>query len=192
MILDLSKLNEQIVKVSFKMEGRDTISDLLCKDDLMASIVLLDAFLSVPIHDSHNRYLAFEFDNKQYVFNVLPFGLTSSPRIFSKVLKPAIVYLRVKGIKISIYLDDIFICNSAKSVLVSHIDQTLTLLKSLGFTPNYAKSNLNPLKLLIHLGYLWNSESMSLSIPHDKICTTRVQTSKLLDTIPTLRDISSF
>ena len=192
MILDLSKLNEQIVKVSFKMEGRDTISDLLCKDDLMASIDLSDAFLSVPIHDSHKRYLAFEFDNKQYVFNVLPFGLTSSPRIFSKVLKPAIVYLRAKGIKISFYLDDIFICNSAKSLLVSHIDQTLTLLKSLGFTPNYAKSNLNPSKLLIHLGYLWNSESMSLSIPHDKICTTRVHASKLLDTIPTLRDISSF
>ena len=82
MILDLSKLNEQIVKVSFKMEGRDTISDLLRKYDLLTSIDLSDAFLSVPIHDSHKRCLAFEFDNKQYVVNVLPFGLTSSPRIF--------------------------------------------------------------------------------------------------------------
>ena len=47
-----------------------------------------------------------------------------------------------------------FVRNSAKSVLESRIDQTLTLLKSLGFTPNCAKSNLNPSKLLIHLGYL--------------------------------------
>ena len=143
---------------------------LTCCEKMILWLLLIyqtHSSISFPIHDSHKRYLAIEFDNKQYVFNFLPFGLTSSPRIFSKVLKPAIVYLRAKGIKISFYLDDIFICNSAKSLLVSHIDQTLTLLKSLGFTPNYAKSNLNPSKLLIHLGYLWNSESMSLFILHD-------------------------
>jgi hypothetical protein len=101
LILDLSRLNLQIAKVSFQMETHSKIIELLHKGDYMASIDLADAFLSIPVHDSCKKFLAFEFDGSHYKYNVLPFGLTSSPRIFSKILKPAIVHLRSQGIKIS-------------------------------------------------------------------------------------------
>jgi hypothetical protein len=139
MILDLSKLNTQIVKVSFQMETHSKILELLHKNDFMASIDLSDAFFSIPVHDSHKKFIAFEFDDCHFTYNVLPFGLTSSPRIFSKMLKPAIIFLRSQGVKVSFYLDDIFLCSSSSDELQSHITQTLNLLVSLGFTPNYKK-----------------------------------------------------
>ena len=192
LIIDLSKLNKQIIHVPFQMESHAKIVEILEKNDYMASIDLCDAFFSVPIHPDHKRYLAFEFDNTQYVYNVLPFGLTSSPRIFFKVLKPVIVYLRSQGIKISFYLDDIFLCASSSSSLKSHIYYCLKLLTFLGFNPNFEKSNLTPSKTLKHLGYEWNSADMTIAIPPDKLEKTRRAATKLLSHDPTLRELSSF
>lgn len=192
MIIDLSQLNKQISKVSFQMETNSKIKEILQKDDFMASIDLADAFFSIPIHESHKRFLSFEFDNKQYVFNVLPFGLTSSPRIFSKMLKPSIIFLRSQGIKISFYLDDIFLCSHSQSILKNHIDITLKLLISLGFNPNFKKSNLTPSQTLLHLGYIWNSTSMTISVPPEKVISTQLHARHILSKDPTMREISSF
>jgi len=192
MILDLSLLNTQIIKVSFQMETHDRIIELLNSNDYMASIDLADAFFSIPVHTDFRKFLAFQFDNEQYMYNVLPFGLTSSPRVFSKVLKPVIAYLRSMAIKISFYLDDIFLCANSSSVLTLHVNQTLNLLTSLGFTPNYKKSHLNPCKILKHLGYIWNSSDMTLSIPPEKIDITRQCAHRILSSPKSLKEISSF
>lgn len=192
LIIDLSKLNTQIVHVTFQMESYTKINNLLEKDDYMTSIDLCDAFFSVPIHPDHRKFLAFEFNNNKYVFNVLPFGLTSSPRIFSKVLKPVIIFLRSQGIRISFYLDDIFLCSSSYSESVYNTRLCLNLLESLGFNPNYKKSFLTPSHSMQHLGYLWDSKSMSISIPPEKIIKTKEIASLLLSKTPTLRELASF
>ena len=154
MIIDLSHLNRQIVKVHFKMEGLDTIKCLIAKDDFMASIDLADAFLSIALHSSSKRFTVFEIFGQRYCFNVLPFGFTSSPRIFSKILKPVISFLRAKGFKITSYLDDIFLCAASYSLLSSQVEVCIDLLVSLGFSPNYTKSCLFPSQEIVHLGYV--------------------------------------
>ena len=144
MIIDLSLINKQIMDVHFKMDTHDTIKDILSPGDYMASIDLTDAFFSVPIHVDSKKYLCFELESQRYQFNVLPFGMKSSPRIFTKVLKPAINFLRDQGIKILAYLDDIFLCASSFHMLESQIHMTLKLLIDLGFHPNSQKSLILP------------------------------------------------
>jgi hypothetical protein len=175
------------MKVSFQMETHSKIIELLQHNDYMASIDLSDAFFSIPIHDSCKKFLSFEFDGSQYSYNVLPFGFTSSPRIFSKMLKPAIIYLRSQGIKISFYLDDIFLCSSSSNVLQSHVKFTIELLINLGFSPNYKISSLKPSRSLLHLGYIWDSTSMTISIPPEKVTLTKKHASNILSSTPTLR-----
>lgn len=192
MIIDLSLINTQINKVSFKMETYENILDILQPLDYMASIDLSDAFFSVPLHNESKKYVVFEFENKRYSFNVLPFGMTSSPRIFSKVLRVAIIHLRSLGIKILSYLDDIFLCASDSISLKSNITTTLNLLTSLGFYPNFSKSSLTPSHCLCHLGFVWNTCSMTLSVPEEKISKAKNLASRLLNSSPSLRDISSF
>ena len=41
-----------------------------------------------------------------YVFTVLPFGLSSAPYVFTKVLKPLEKYWRIQGLCIAIFWDD--------------------------------------------------------------------------------------
>lgn len=192
MILDLSIINTQINKISFKMEDSNNIRSLLGDHDYMASIDLTDAYHSISLHTDSRDFVCFNFLDQVYQFNVIPFGLTSSPRIFSKVLRPVIIHLRSQGIKISAYLDDIFLCASNPTLLSSHIETTLNLLTSLGFYPNYTKSNLTPTQSLVHLGYEWNTISMTISLPSDKIEKTRSMATTLLDSTCTLRKLSSF
>lgn len=193
MIIDLSEFNKCVRKVSFRMEGIDTIKKMLKEDDYMVSIDLSNAFFTIPLHAKSKPFTTFEFNGQRYCYNVLPFGLTCSPRIFSKMLRPCIIWLRNKGVRLTAYLDDIFICASSVEVLNRHCSLTLELLSSLGFPPNYAKSVLVPSQSLLHLGYLWDSTRMSLSLPSQKILKTKVFASQLLSSqLFTLRKLSSF
>ena len=139
LIIHLSLLNNFILKTQFRLEKHAIIKSLIQKNDYLSSIDLLDAFFSIPLHVSSKKFVMFEFENVCYCYNVFPLGLTSSPRIFFKMLKPVISSLRAEGIKISSYLDDIFLCCSSASCLKFQITSTLNLLISLGFTPNYKK-----------------------------------------------------
>jgi len=193
LIIDLSRLNNYLSKVHFSMEGIEVIKSLLEKEDYMASIDLSDAFFSVSIHKDYRRFITFEFEGKRYSYNVLPFGLSASPRIFSKMLRPVIVWLRSQGVKLTAYMDDIFICNSCKSVLSSQLNLILQTLTSLGFRPNLSKSSLVPSKILLHLGFTWNSSQNSISLPDSKIIKTREFAVKIKDRATiSLRTASSF
>ena len=85
LIIDLSYLNSFISKVHFRMEGVRDLKAMLQTNDFMASIDLADAFYSIPLHPISRNYVTFELNNQRYAFNVLSFGLSSSPRIFRKI-----------------------------------------------------------------------------------------------------------
>ena len=191
-IIDLSPLNLQIKKVHFRMEDSQFIKSMISKNDFMASIDLADAFFSIPLHESSKKYICFDFNGTRYSYNVIPFGLTSSPRVFSKILKPAISHLRAQGIKLSSYLDDIIIVAPDPNSLKAHLDVTIDLLLNLGFFINYEKSILSPSQTLNHLGYLWNSCDLNISIPVDKILKIRKYAHFILNNQTSIRNISSF
>ena len=64
-------------------------------------------YYTVPVNQDHRRYLRFRYQGTLYEFCCLPFGLSSAPRAFTKLLKPVATLLRSMGIRIVIYLDDI-------------------------------------------------------------------------------------
>lgn len=193
MIIDLSDLNEFVNKVTFKMEGLDVIKSLLQPDDFMMSVDLSNAFFSIPLHEDSKCFTTFEFNNTRYVYNVLPFGLSCSPRIFSKMLRPVITWFRSQGFKISAYLDDIFFCNSSEKEAAHQVSVVIDTLQNLGFTPNFSKSVLVPTQTLPHLGFIWDSSSMTLNLPLSKKEKTRNFASSLLKkSVVSLREISSF
>ena len=169
LILDLSELNQYIKKVHFKMEGLEKIASLICPNDFLASLDCQDAFLTIAMHLDFYKYLCFDFEGVRYCFIALVFGLTCAPRIFSKLLKIPLSYIRIKGLKNSSWLDDILLVSSSSSLSLSHISFTRSLLESLGFIINDPKSNLIPSQSLLHVGFLWDSINYSVSVPQEKV-----------------------
>ena len=78
----------------------DTISSCLkqvTRGCFMTSIDLKDAFYSVPIAQNCRKYLKFKWQGMLFQFTALVMGLASSPRIFTKILKPIYAHLRQLG-----------------------------------------------------------------------------------------------
>ncbi len=86
--------------------------------DYMINIDLTDANLSVPIHQDSQSFLRFMWQNKPYQFKAQPFGLNVAPRVFTKLLKSVVAWLRGQGIRLIIYLDDILIMAASADVRV--------------------------------------------------------------------------
>ena len=74
--------------------------------DLMVVLDLQDAYLHIPILQSHLRCLRFQVGHKHFQFSVLPFGLTSAPRVFTKVMVVVAAHLKRLGIPVFAYLDN--------------------------------------------------------------------------------------
>ena len=94
------------------MEDLKTVADLQRLGDFMCKLDLKDAYFTIPLHARSQKFTRFQFKGKTYQFTCLPFGLTSAPRIFTKVLKPLAGILRKMCIRIIIYLDDMLIMKS--------------------------------------------------------------------------------
>src|SRR5438270_13758663 len=118
----------------------------------MISIDLNQAFYHVPLASSQKPFFAFDFLGKCYCFRCLPFGLTSSPRIFTKVLRPLIKLIRSKGIRVVVYLDDLLIMARTKEELLLHIASLRQCLQNHRFTINENKSCLTPSHVIDYLG----------------------------------------
>ena len=75
----------------------------------MTSIDLTDACYSVPIALSDQKYLFFQFEVLRYEYVCMPNGLSSGPRIFTKLLKQVLSTLRKQGHEGMNYQDDFFL-----------------------------------------------------------------------------------
>ena len=153
-IFNLKYLNEYVEYHHFKM---DTIKDaipLIKPECTFFSIDLKDAYYSIPIHHSCRKYLRFIWRGKHYQYAALPQGLIpSSPRVFTKVLKPVFAELRKQGIVIIGYIDD-------SLGVIYEIDQhfqsvvlAIKLLDDLGFTAHSVKSVLDEVQEIDFIGF---------------------------------------
>ena len=191
MIIDLSQLNLHVVKSSFRMEDKELIKSLLNPNSFLVSIDLKDAFHTISLHQDSRRLTTFEFDNVRYCYKVLPFGLTSSPRIFSKILKSVISSLRSSGLNITHYLDDILLISDSYDLCLQQCQFTLDLLRSLGFVINVEKSCLLPVQRITHLGVIWDTQNMSVSLPEEKLLSIQRLATSCLKAPSSLRTLAS-
>ena len=106
-VINLHSLNTFVNYRHFKMEGIKFVKDLLMPGDFGGLIDLKDAYFMIPIYEGHRKYLRFVWQGQLFQFTCLPFGLSSAPRTFTKILKPVAAQLQAKGIRCVFYLDDI-------------------------------------------------------------------------------------
>ena len=163
-VINLSKFNNFVEYNHFKMEDLRTVSDLLRPGDYMCKLDLTDAYFTVPIHTQHQKFLG-----RTYQFVCLPFGLSSAPRTFTKVLKPILAILRRTGIRLVAYLDDILIMNSTQGGARENILALRNILENLGFIINLEKSIFHPQQVIEFLGVIVNSIEMQFALPEDKV-----------------------
>ena len=85
-IFNLKHLNQSVTYREFKMDTLELAIKLMKPGCFMTSVDLQDAYYSIPVSPLFRKYLKFAWRGQLYQFRARPMGLSSSPRIFTKVL----------------------------------------------------------------------------------------------------------
>ena len=179
-VINLKPLNRFVRSQHFKMEGMHVVRDLLQQGDWMTRLDLKDAYFAIPIHRDHRRFLRFKWQAATFEFQCLPFGLSSAPRTFAKILRPVVGVLRRLGIRCVIYLDDLFIMGQDQEETRWQTWAAIDLLEALGFLVNFKKSVVGPAQVIEYLGFLIDSTRKEIRLPAGKVNQIRKEARQLL------------
>ncbi|KAL0160861.1 hypothetical protein M9458_044586, partial [Cirrhinus mrigala] len=146
----IQALNWSLLRLPFKMLTTKRMLTCIRHQDWFATIDLKDA-----------PFLRFAFEGRAYQYKVLPFGLSLSPRVFTKVTEAALSPLWRMGIRILNYLDDWLLIAHSRDVLCEHRDLVLRHLSHLGLQVNREKSKLSPVQRISFPGVELDSVNMT-------------------------------
>ncbi len=127
-----------------------------------------DAYFHVSILLQHRQFLWFAFEGRAWQYRVLPFGLSLSPRVFTKVVEGALTPLREVGVRILNYLDDWLILAQSREQLGNHRDLVLRHLSQLGLRVNWEKSMLSTVQIISFLVMESDSVSMTARLTEER------------------------
>ena len=164
-ILSLKQLNKFVKYVHFKMETLQTILLLIKPGMYMTSIDLSQSFYHVKVRDRDQKFLKFRSLGRFWVMGALPMGYRDSPRIFTRLMRVPMLYLREQlGVLCSHFIDDIITLSETYRAAVSATGYTGNTLSFCGFHKNIPKSVVDPTQRMDHLGFLINTISMTLHL----------------------------
>lgn len=164
MILNLKSLNQYVTYYHFKMDTIHTAVEMMTPGCYMCSVDLKSAYYSVAIAPSDQKYLKFSWRGKLYQFTCFPNGLAFCPRKFTKLLKPVYSTLRNLGHLSVAYIDDSYLQADTYELCVHNVIDTLSLFHQLGFVIHPDKSVLIPTQRLTFLGFVLDSQSMTVAL----------------------------
>lgn len=161
-VLDLSPLNRFLQRIHFKMDTASSIRAAIQRDDWATSLDLRDAYFHLLIHPRFRQWLRFTWANRVFQFRALPFGLSLSPWVFTRVTREVAIILRRRGIRVRMYLDDWLVLAPSYASCLAHTHDVRQTAESMGFALNLAKSDLRPSQSFDYLGMSIDSRSMSV------------------------------
>ena len=155
------------------MEHLEDTTRLLQEPSWAAKVDIKDAFWSVLIAVLFRRYFCFWVEGTMWMFKRMPFGLTTAPWVFTRLMRVIKKFLRKRGILINSFIDDFILWASTRSQALFHLEWTKKVLVWLGFKLNLKKTSESPVQCLIYLGVQLDLESLTLSLPQEKILKLR-------------------
>ena len=151
-----------------------TLIQQIDKKFYMFKFDLKSAYHHIEIHEQHRKFLSFAWDFgdtslKYFHSRVLPFGLSSAPFVFAKILRPLTTAWQKWGIPISVYLDDGL--GAGRTLLLTK-SNSLTVHSSLlkaGFIINEPKSVWDPVQEIARVGYSINTKNNTIQAKNQRI-----------------------
>ena len=169
-ILNLKYFNRNVKKYRFVMEHLRAVRDWIRPGSWCVGLDLKDAYPHIRIHKESQKYLRFNWLGQLLQWICLPFGLTCSPRVLTKILKPVVAFLRSTWhILLTIYMDDMLLQGMSPEQALFHVQLVMLTFLALGWSFNFKKCNLVPSQKVTHLGFEFDTVAMTVSCPKDKI-----------------------
>ena len=183
-VFDLKSLNQFVRKEKFKMTTPRVVTNALHHGDWVVSVDLKDAYFHIAIHKKSRHLLRFAVETddglRVFQFRALPFGLTSAPRVFTKVKLPLGHLAHMHAVCLLQYLDDWILRSTDRSFLVQQTNWLLSVLRRVGLVLNVPKSHLVPTQRLTHIGVEYHLDEGLMFPPMERVLKIESKVSPLL------------
>jgi len=174
LIVNMRRLNRTLPVRKFKMEGLGTILRLARPGDNFVTWDLKEGYFHIGIEEESTKYLGIHWDGKYYAYQVLPFGCSLSPWIFTKVMHEMVNSWRKQGLKVTFYLDDFCLIAASPSLARSQRDSViLPTVQRLGLVREESKGTWEPVTRVQVLGLVIDSARRTVEVPGDKVQTIK-------------------
>jgi hypothetical protein len=174
--LDVSRSVNQFLNIpKVVLADLKTALQLTEPDDWQGVYDLTSAYHHIKILEAHVKYLGAAFQNEDgstqfFVYNFLPFGISSAVHVMTKVTKPLSAFLSSQGIRHSIYLDDGRVCADSKEQAATDLLKIYDYLIKAGWVIALNKSDtvdtISQSKQ--YLGFLIGSKAMRVFLQPQK------------------------
>ena len=136
----------------------------------MAKLDLKAAYRHVPVHPDNQSLLAIRWGGTTYLDTAVPFGLCSTPKLFTAMADGLAWCMVCEGISHFLhYLDDFFICPPSQAqVCGQSLVVAVKLCEDLGF-PVAPDKVVGPSTTLTFLGIELDSVSLVMRLPKSKL-----------------------
>lgn len=162
------------------MHSLRSILESIRHGDYLQTVDLREAYSHVPIHPLHSRYLRFEYNNMHFQYCAMPFGLSSAPRTFTKLVAVVAATIRSRSIRLLCYLDDVLVMSTSPSQAMKDMGVVLQVFQAHVFSINHRKSHLTPTTRLQHLGAVIDSQLGQVFLSPDRIHDIRAMVEQIL------------
>ncbi|MEM9400707.1 MAG: reverse transcriptase domain-containing protein [Verrucomicrobiota bacterium] len=172
LIIDLRLINQHLRQFKFKYEDYKKALEYFAKGVYAINFDLKSGYHHLDICPHHRTFLGFCWTfpdgvTRYFMFNVLPFGLSTAPYIFTKLLRPLVKVWRSKGIQCVVYLDDGIALESSCKEAEAASCMMKGDLEAAGFVINHEKSSWTPVQEITWLGIVWNGSAGTIAV---RIC----------------------
>lgn len=174
LVVDLRHINRFIAERKFKYQRLAHFLSTLLPNEHLVSWDVKDAFYHVRLWPAHRKYFRFIVDGVVYEPRVLPFGMRLSPWAWTKVLRPVVAALRIKGYTVMAYVDDFAATgygirpSTAASATAGRL-AILDLFKTLGIHVHPTKGVADGTTELPLLGFLVDTRRRLLLLPKARL-----------------------
>jgi ribonuclease HI len=169
-ILDCTPINTFIRRRKFKMEDQSVVSQVLQPSMWAVTVDITKAFHHIQVAERLRPYLCTRYNHSLMQYIAMPFGLSSAPRTFSRVMHHCITIARREWPLLTFvqYMDDILMLAQEEQHLVELVPQVIKFLKGLGWLISEKKSRLTPSQRFHYLGWEWSTTDMTVRLMKEK------------------------
>ena len=151
------------------LETANKVRQSILPNDWAFSLDLTDAYLHVPIHWRSKKYLRFCIKGQTFQFKALPFGLATSPFVFTSLMVTKATHLRRRSVVLFPYLDDWLVRNQIRADILRDQQFTIKLISSLGLIINEKESDLIPAQNFVFIGMEFLTHKNIVRVPWDRV-----------------------
>jgi transposase InsO family protein len=156
--IDYRKLNAVTQQDAYPLPRIDESLDALAGSQYFSTLDLTSGYWQVPLDEDAQEKSAFATRTGLWKWKVLPFGLTSAPATFQRLMEQVLQGLHWKTLLL--YLDDIIVISPDFATHISRLEEVLARLRKAGLKLKPSKCELFQDKVN-YLGHVVSSQGIA-------------------------------